>query len=73
MITGKKNLFIAALEVVAVGVCLKIGYHLGNKLVEKIEGTGHQKKKAQDKENEGVGGRKRVVEDMTDNQLALLP
>lgn len=73
MITGKKNLFIAALEVVAVGVCLKIGYHLGNKLVEKIEGTGRQKKKAQDKENEGVGGRKRVVEDMTDNQLALLP
>ena len=73
MMTGKKNLFIAALEVVAIGICLKIGYHLGNKLIEKVDGTALTKKKIKNKENEeNFGGRKRVLEDATDNELSLL-
>lgn len=73
MITGKKNLLIAALEVVAVGIFLKIGYHLGNKLIEKVEGPQSSKKKEdlKSKEADGSGGRRRVVEDVTGNKLSL--
>lgn len=73
MITGKKNLLIASLEIVAVGICLKIGYHIGNKLIGKLDGAALAKKKLKNKENEEVfGGRKRVVESVTGEKLAIL-
>ena len=73
MITGKKNLFIAALEVVAVGIFLKFGYHLGNKLIEAVEKPKtNSKKKNVPQEMDPAGGRKRVLEEMTGNEMSLL-
>jgi len=75
MITGKKNLLVAALEVVAVGIFLKIGYHLGGKLIEKVEGPKPLKKKkdSESRDMDDGGGRKRAVEGLTDTNLNLLP
>lgn len=73
MITGKKNLFLAALEVIAIGIFLKIGYHIGNKLIEKVEKTNPKKKKKSNTPTaEGSGGRRKVVEEITGNKLSLL-
>ncbi len=69
MITGKKNLLIAALEVVAVGIFLKIGYHLGNKLIDKVDS---KLNKGSNSKDSAGGGRKRVVEEFTDNELSVI-
>jgi hypothetical protein len=59
---------ISAVEIVAVGALMKFGHYMGTQLLKKCGEEPVKKHKSKVK-----CGKKRVVEDATDNELSLLP